>query len=103
MSLDIPVVKKSPLSTVLLRPLEWADRIGSDTILSSSWTAYESDGVTETDDLTVVTDAIVGTTTVVKVSGGVLDATYVLTNVVVTSSPDNETIPQSYYVVMTLL
>jgi len=60
-------------------PVDWSERLGTETISASSWT---SDSV----DVSVVTSEFTDTATVVRVSGGIAGQEYYLQNTVTTAN-----------------
>lgn len=79
-------VQKDPQEVVDFR-VDWAAKLGSDTLESSSWSA--------TSGVTVVTSSFGDQAAIVWVSGGTAGSTYTLTNTVVTA--DGRTLEQSIY------
>lgn len=84
MAADIPVYDKDP-DSVELFSVNWAHRLGSATISSSSWTVASG--------ITLVSDSETSTVATAKLSGGTAGTTYRCTNRVVTSA--GETLDQS--------
>ncbi len=86
---QIPFYNKDP-DAIEVMTLDWSFRLGGATISSSTWTGT---------GITIVTDAVDGRETSVKVSGGTLGETHRVTNRVVTSA--GETLDQSIDVFIT--
>lgn len=70
---------------ITLYGVDWLDRLGEATILTSTWIVPA--GITQ------VTDSYTDTQTAIKVSGGALGSIYRVTNRITTS--DGETLDQS--------
>jgi hypothetical protein len=71
---------------MLLRGINWAPRLGTDTISSSSWSASNPTGLT----ITPTSPPVVGYDTLVMISGAILNVTYTVTNTVITTSGQTE-------------
>lgn len=68
---------------VLISSINWAPRLGTDTISNSIWSASVPPG------LTIASAVVVGAFTAITISNAVLDVTYQITNTIITS--DGET------------
>lgn len=71
---------------VLFRGLNWAPRLGSDTIASSTWSASTPAGLT----IVPYIPAFIGYNTLVTISGATIDVTYEATNTVITAAGQTE-------------
>lgn len=70
---------------ILIFGIDWADYLGADTILTSSWTVPAGVGQ--------VSNAFTDTLATIKLSGGTLGQVYRITNRITTS--DGETVDKS--------
>jgi len=65
--------------------LDWSQRLGSDTIVTSNWAIVTTDGA-----LVINSNAHTGNTTKVWLSAGTLKQNYILQNTITTSDGDTE-------------
>lgn len=71
------------LTEVLDFSISWLDWLGALTLASSSWTGPSG--------ITIVTDSISGTDTIVRLSGGTWGETYELSNTIIANNAETET------------